>query len=224
MASSRGGQVFAKAIKHYSHRFYMKFYDLSIPLSPATITWPGEKPMQVEEKKGTAITSRLAMPSHFGTHIDAPKHFLFSRGSVDNIALNKLIGKARVLSVKAKKLISKAEIAKFNIKRGDKILLKTTNHKLLTKSKFTDNYVSLGLDAAKYLAKKNIDLVGIDYFGIEAKEAPGHPVHKALLAKGIVIIEGCDLSGVPTGTYNIAALPLKIKGGDGAPTRVVLWK
>lgn len=180
--------------------------------------------MQVEEKIGTAITSRLAMPSHFGTHIDAPKHFLFDKGSVDSISLSKLVGRAKVFAVKSKKLISRADIAKLPIKKGDKILFKTNNGRKVLGKKFTSDYVSLGLDAAQYLAKKRIDLVGIDYFGIEAKEASGHPVHKALLSRGIVIVEGCDLSAVPAGAYNIAALPLKIKSGDGAPTRVVLWK
>ncbi|OGE80514.1 MAG: hypothetical protein A2826_01610 [Candidatus Doudnabacteria bacterium RIFCSPHIGHO2_01_FULL_43_23] len=202
----------------------MKFYDLSIPLSQATITWPGEQPMEIDEKKGTAITSRLAMPSHFGTHIDAPKHFLFNKGTVDNIALSKLVGKAKVFALKSKQIISRNDLLKFSIEKGDKILLKTRNGRNVLGKKFIDNYVSLGLDAAKHLAQKKIDLVGIDYFGIEAKSAPGHPVHKALLAKDIVIVEGCDLSRVPAGNYNIVALPLKIKRGDGAPTRVVLWK
>jgi len=222
----------------------MKFYDLSIELSPATITWPGERPMGKKEFKTSAITSRLDIPSHFGTHIDAPRHFLFNAPGVDQIDLKKLIGKARVISVKAdspplqaslparqggvrggKKgtLISKAQLQKHSIKKGEKILLKTGSYRLLKKNKFTADYSSLSLEAAQYLAKVGIDLVGIDYFGIEAKSAPGHPVHKALLAKKIVIIEGCDLSKVPNGNYNIAALPLKLKNGDGAPSRVVLW-
>jgi arylformamidase len=202
----------------------MRYYDLSIPLSEATITWPGELRMSKKEFKTSAITSRLDIPSHFGTHIDAPRHFLFGKNGVDTIPLNRLIGKAKVITVKSKPLIEQADLQKFNVKKGDKILLKTGNSKLLTKKNFTTDYVSLGLGAARFLASKNIDLVGIDYLGIEAKSAPGHPVHKVLLNKGIVIIEGCDLSKVPSGTYNIAALPLKLKTGDGAPARVVLWK
>ena len=39
---------------------------------------------------------------------------------------------------------------------------------------------------------------------------------------GAVILEGLDLSAVPPGRYEVFCLPLKIRGGDGAPARVVL--
>src|SRR3989344_5437919 len=203
----------------------MKFYDISLELSPATITWPGEWPMKHNERRGIAITSRYDMPSHFGTHIDAPKHFVFKMTGVDKVPLSKLVGPCKVFEVKPKqdKLIKIVDLKNLSIKKYDKILFKTTNSKLLTK-KFTDNYISLSLEAAKYLASKPVDLVGVDYFGIEAKSAPGHPVHKTLLKKGIVIVEAVDLSKIKPGNYNIAALPLKIKSGDGSPCRVVLWK
>lgn len=202
----------------------MKFFDISLELSQKTIVWPGENKMARNENRGTAITSRLEMPSHFGTHVDAPKHFVFNKSGVDKIAINKLIGPAKIFAIKSKNLISLSEIKNLRIKAHDKILLKTRNSALLKKKTFTADYVSLSLEAAKYLAKTHIDLVGIDYFGIEAKSAPGHPVHKTLLKKNIVIIEGVDLSKVMPGQYTLAALPLKIKAGDGAPARVVLWK
>lgn len=202
----------------------MKIYDLSITLSPRTITWPGEPPMKRKEFRTSAITSRLDMPSHFGTHIDAPRHFLFGKSGIDNIALSKLVGKAKVFAIKSPNLISLSDVKKLPIKEHDKIFFKTRNSGLLKKKKFTSDYVSVSLEAARYLAKKKIDLVGIDYFGVEAKSAPGHPVHRALLKAGIVIIEGADLSSVPQGQYQVAALPLKLKNGDGAPTRVLLWK
>jgi len=48
--------------------------------------------------------------------------------------------------------------------------------------------------------------------------------HHALARVGISIIESLDLTGVASGIYNFAALPLKIAGGDGAPARAVLWR
>lgn len=189
--------------------------------------WPGDTKFERGEKRGTAIVSELVMSSHTGTHIDAPRHFLFNDQSVEKIALEKLIGPARVYefkSIRRRGQITKAKIERLKIQKGDRILFKTQNSKLLTQKRFTAEYVSLSLDAARYLASKKISLVGIDYFGIEAKSAPGHPVHKTLLRAGIVIVEGLDLSKVNPGEYNMAALPLKIKAGDGAPARAVLWK
>ncbi|PIR97500.1 MAG: cyclase [Candidatus Doudnabacteria bacterium CG10_big_fil_rev_8_21_14_0_10_41_10] len=217
----------------------MKYYDISLELSEKTIVWPGDGKFKRVESKGSAITSRMDIATHFGTHIDAPKHFLFNRPGIDSIPVNKLIGKCLVIEVRSvspslpkkglggvqkESLIRPKDFAHVNIKARDKILFKTRNSQLLKKKTFVDNYVSLALDAAKYLASKKIDLVGIDYFGIEAKSAPGHPVHKTLLAKGIVIIEAVDLSRIKPGKYNIAALPLKIKASDGSPARVILWK
>lgn len=202
----------------------MRFWDISLPLDHTTIAWPGDTKFTRKENRGSGIVSKLILSTHAGTHIDAPKHFLFDRNGVDQIALSKLIGMARVLPINSANQIIAKDLKRFTIKAHDKILFKTRNSKLLRGKKFTADYVSLSLEGAKYLAGKNIDLVGTDYFGIEAKGSAGHPVHKVLLKSGIVVLEGADLSKVKPGIYNIAALPLKIKAGDGSPARAVLWK
>ena len=202
----------------------MKFYDITLPLSTHTPEWPGDIKYEREERQTSAIVSKLTLSSHFGTHIDAPKHFLFDKVSVDNLKLESLIGKFKVIEVKSKELIQKSDIIKFKFSAGDRILFKTINSNIISGSKFTDQYVSLSLEAAQHLAKQKISLVGIDYFGIEAKSAPGHPVHRALLEKNIVIVEGLNLQKIKPGIYTGAILPMKIENGDGAPARAILWK
>ena len=49
-------------------------------------------------------------------------------------------------------------------------------------------------------------------------------MHRELLGNGCIIIELLDLSGVTEGEYPMAALPLRLHGLDGAPTRVVLMQ
>lgn len=215
-----------------------------MPLHEGMVTWPGDVKFQRLENKTSAIVSTLTLSTHHGTHIDAPRHFLFNNGSVDKIAISKLIGPCQVIEIrplpfppqawggwppgrersKPDQLIEASGLARLRIKPHDKLLFKTRNSRLLRQKKFTANYVSLSLEAAKYLARKKIDLVGIDYYGIEAKSAPGHPVHKTLLRAGIVIVEGLDLSKVKPGNYRLAVLPLKIVGADGSPARAILWK
>lgn len=219
----------------------MKFFDVSLPLQEGMIVWPGDKAFSRIEKQSTAIVSRLSFSTHTGTHIDAPRHFLFNTATVDKIALSKLIGKCKVVEIspparggdeegvggersKLNQLIGISDLARFKIRAGDKILFKTLNSKLLKLPKFVSNYVSLSLEAAKYLVAKKIDLVGIDYYGIEAKSAPGHPVHKTLLRAGIVIVEGLDLASVTAGRYKLIVLPLRIRGADGSPARAILWR
>lgn len=202
----------------------MKFYDLTLPLSNHTPGWPGDIVYTREEKQTSAIVSRITMSSHFGTHVDAPKHFIFTATSVDQIPLSTFVGKYKVLQVKSKTLIEKTDLEKFSIQKGDRILFKTINSNIVTGEAFNPSYVSLSLEAAEYLAHKKIALVGIDYFGIEAKSAPGHPVHNTLLSKNIIVVEGLNLQKVPAGKYHGAILPLKIENGDGSPARAVLWK
>ncbi len=43
-----------------------------------------------------------------------------------------------------------------------------------------------------------------------------------LLEKGVVILEGLDLSRVEGGMYELICLPLKTAAEDGAPVRAVL--
>ncbi|OGE78186.1 MAG: hypothetical protein A2751_03440 [Candidatus Doudnabacteria bacterium RIFCSPHIGHO2_01_FULL_46_14] len=209
-----------------------KYIDISLSLDNTTFPWPGDTRFVRLEKKGSGIVSQLIMSTHTGTHIDAPKHFLFDKSGVDQIQLAKLIGPARVMAINSEKLITVKDILSAQgrsasggkIQKAERILFKTRNSKLYKKGRFTADYVSLSLEGAEYLAKKKISLVGIDYLGIEAKSAPGHPVHKTLLAAGIVNLEGLDLSKVKPGNYNLAALPLKIKAGDGSPCRAILWR
>jgi arylformamidase len=64
--------------------------------------------------------------------------------------------------------------------------------------------------------------VGIDALSIEQFHSGHHRTHHALLRRGIAIIEGLALDGVPTGECELLCLPLRIPGIDGAPARVVL--
>ena len=52
----------------------------------------------------------------------------------------------------------------------------------------------------------------------------GNATHHTLLGAEVVIVEGLDLRGVDAGAYEMACLPIKIAGSDGAPARVVLWR
>lgn len=201
----------------------MKYYDISMPLDSKMAVWANEGQFKREERQfGDAIVSLLQMTSHMGTHVDAPKHFLGKgAGSVDRTALSRFIGPCRVVELKGGK-----GLMGLKAKKGERVLLKTSNsaRRLLQKSKFVTDYESVDLATAKYLVKQKIALIGVDYLGVEAKSAPGHPVHKTLLKAGIVIVEGLDLSKIKPGRYNLAVLPMRIKNGDGAPARAILWK
>ena len=73
-----------------------------------------------------------------------------------------------------------------------------------------------------HLAAHGILLYGADAPSMDAIDSKTLPGHHALRQHGIAILEGLDLRAAPDGCYELAALPLKIAGGDGSPVRAVL--
>ena len=57
---------------------------------------------------------------------------------------------------------------------------------------------------------------------MERFRAGHHGAHRALRGGGVVIVEGVQLGEPPAGTYQLACLPLRLAGLDGAPARAVL--
>jgi arylformamidase len=99
-----------------------------------------------------------------------------------------------------------------------RILLKTAFSR---ETQFKEDYPHLTNDAADLLSQSGVLAVGIDAFSIEAAVCDGS-VHRTLLGSGCIIIELLDLSKVNEGEYEMAGLPLRLAGLDGAPARVVL--
>ncbi|APC39710.1 cyclase family protein [Clostridium estertheticum] len=165
--------------------------------------------------------SSLYMNVHTGTHIDAAFHVDNDGDTIDAIDLTKLIRKCRVIDLtKVIGSITKEDLIDKNIKPLEFLLFKTKNS---FKDGYETDFVYLSISGAEYLAEKEIVGVAIDSFGIERAQ-PGHETHKTLFNKGIIIIEGVRLKEVSEDEYFMCALPLKIKGIDGAPARIVLIK
>ena len=88
-------------------------------------------------------------------------------------------------------------------------------------NQFQEDFVAISPDGAVYLVERGIKVVGVDYLSV-APYQDGAPTHTILLEAGVILIEGLDLSLVPEGRYTMYCLPLKLKGCDGAPARVIL--
>ena len=86
---------------------------------------------------------------------------------------------------------------------------------------FFTNFTGISPDAAEWLVRKGVRLVGIDYLSI-APYKQGTPAHQVLLTPGVIILEGVDLSKVDPGEYDLYCLPLKLMNSDGAPARAIL--
>lgn len=206
----------------------MKIYDISVELYNKMLKWPSDPEIKFEafssiKNGGKANVTNIKCGSHSGTHIDAPYHFILKGKGIDKIKLDSLIGDAWVREIHSDK-IKLSDIQNVDYKKYKRILFKTKNSRLLKNNKFYPNYVYLDYPAAEFLVKQKIKLVGIDYLSIERYKSKDHKVHQILLKNNVVIIETLDLSKVKEGEYFLLALPIKIRGGDGAPARVVLIK
>ncbi|TVL97668.1 MAG: hypothetical protein CV080_09840 [Candidatus Kuenenia stuttgartiensis] len=205
----------------------MTFYDVTVPISNAMITWPSDPAVSIT---GTSLISRgdfcnlseLKIGSHCGTHIDAPSHFLENGRTIDQLALENLIGEATVFEFKNKENIDVSDIKQLQFDNVKRVLFKTVNSSYWKFSTFKKDFVYLTKDAAQYLVDKGIRLVGVDYLSVEKFESQLAETHHTLLRNDVIILEGLDLSNVERGRYELIALPLKIKDGDGSPARVVL--
>jgi arylformamidase len=171
--------------------------------------------------KDSINESSMYMNLHTGTHIDAPYHVDNMGDTIDVMGLKNLITKSRVLDLtKVVGSITKNDLIDKNIRAGEFLLLKTKNS---FSNDYEPDFVYVDKSGAEYLAEKNIVGIAIDSFGIERAQ-PDHETHKILFNKGIIIIEGVRLKEIVESEYFMCALPLKIKGVDGSPARIVLIK
>ncbi len=206
-------------------------YDISLPISESIAVWPGDPPVKIKQtshiaKGDNSTVSHLSLGAHTGTHVDAPAHFIQDGNSVDTLDLNILIGQALVIEALNIEIISADVLESLDIPNGcERILFHTQNSDLWEKeySKFNTQYVGISEDGAKWLVSHGIRLVGIDYLSI-APFKKSKPTHRALLAAGIVVVEGLDLRGIQPDIYQMVCLPLRIVGIDGAPARAILIK
>jgi arylformamidase len=205
-----------------------EYYDVSLPIEDGMLSWPSDppvslKPFKTLAEQGSNLT-KLESGNHFGTHIDAPSHTVEGGRGLEAYELDQLIGPATLYDLTE---IEGNDITVEHLEETvsdgvERVLFKTRNttDRLLTKP-FTEDYVALSGEAAVWLAEAGAKLVGIDYLSIQ-RRGGDRRAHTALSERDIVIIEGLWLDGVPAGEYELIALPLRIKDGDGAPARVIL--
>jgi arylformamidase len=202
--------------------------DVSVPLRTGMVHWPGDPPVTIERvmdmARGDDVTvSAIDMGAHTGTHVDAPFHFLPDAPSLDALDPEAMVGPARVIGIDDDVAIQPDELARHELRPGDRVLFKTANSdRCWTTDEFVEDFVYITEDAAAVLAALPVRLVGIDYLSVGGFHADGAEIHRRLLGAGVWIVEGLDLRGVEPGAYDLVCLPLRLAGGDGAPARALL--
>lgn len=192
----------------------MKIIDISQEIMSCKV-YPGD-PAQKGERlvsmdRGDVYNmSAFSMCAHNGTHVDAPFHFINEGKTIDQMPPESFVGtcyvarhNGEVTSDDAVEIMEKA----VNNGAAERILIAG------------DAVVTA--EAAEVFADHNIKLIGNESQSVGPENAP-MKVHKILLSKEIVLLEGIVLDGVEEGKYFLSALPLNIKGFDGSPCRAYL--
>lgn len=196
----------------------MKIIDISQEVFHCAV-FPGDIPPErrvfnkIEDGDICNLTG-ITMCAHNGTHVDAPYHFYKDGKTIDEVALEKFIGKCYVTS-----------------REGD--LSAKDAEEILTQARQADSEASkriliggdmaVTLEAAKVFADNHIYLIGNESQTVGPLNAPAQ-VHYVLLKEEIVLLEGIRLKGVKEGVYLLNAAPLNLGQADGAPCRAVLME
>jgi arylformamidase len=205
--------------------------DVTATLDPAkTPVYEGDAPLRFDflkdMRKGDKLTlSVYSMGAHSSTHIDAPMHFIAHGAPIDQVALDPLIGAARVIDIADTiQAIDAAELNRHDWRGAKRVLFRTRSslRGWMDSPAFHKDFAYIAPDAAQLLADAGVVLVGVDYISAEQFGAPAPRTHQILLGRGIPIVEGLDLRPVQAGDYDVIVLPLKVAGHEGAPARAIL--
>ncbi len=201
-------------------------------------------------EKGYYYSSfKFSAEEHGGTHMDAPRHFSEGKPSMHEIGVERFIGPAVVIDVSAKALADR----NYQIGTEDFLLWEKANGPLPNNAIILINtgyaqfwpdrelymgtakrgpegvaelqFPGLHPEAAAWLTEnRNISTIGLDTPSIDYGKSTHFESHQILFEKEILVVENVtNLNVLPASGAWIVALPMKIRNGSGAPTRIVAW-
>lgn len=182
---------------------------------------------------------------HGGTHIDSPIHFGQGKATTEQIPVTKLIGPAVVIDISAScdknpdYLLTVADIKNWERRFGritdnSIVLIRTgwgkywPNRKLYLGSDTPGDTANLHFpgiskEAAEFLAnERKVDGVGVDTASLDYGQSKDFQAHRVLCGVSIYGLENiANMGQLPPVGATLIALPMKIKGGTGGPTRII---
>lgn len=168
--------------------------------------------------------------SHQGSHVDAPKHMFRAGLPIDQLPLEKFIGPAVVWDMPKEEaaIITAADFAAATptVEAGDIIVLATGLEDRYDSDAFYNNPY-FDMSAADWLIEHKIKAVACDMLSVDMPpfvrpQDFNFPIHRRLLGNDVLIFENlCNLKPILGKRVTLIAAPLKIKGADGSPARII---
>jgi kynurenine formamidase len=176
-----------------------------------------------------ANVQRVTFPTHSGTHVDAPLHVVEGGATVDETPLSRLLTEGVVLGVDAAepRPVDADDLRGFDDLRAGDAALFSFGWAAHAGTDRYHRYPWLSAGLADRLLDRDVALVAMDTLSPdEPRELRGdgdaYPVHRRLLGAGVPVVENlADPAGLVGQRVEVVCLPLALRGGDGAPARVL---
>lgn len=212
------------------------FVDLSHIIEDGLITYKGlpapiicdylsrEKSKEVYETGTQFQIGKIEMVSNTGTYIDCPFHRYENGKDLSEVGLEAFadIDGIVIRADYRKGLAIGAEFFQGKDLQGKAVLVNTGWDTHWNTEAYFQNHPHLTADAAEYLQRCGVKLVGIDSMNIDSIQGKSRPVHSILLASEILIVEHlCNLGNLPDTGFTFSAVPPKVKGMGTFPVRAM---
>jgi len=214
-------------------------HEIHKEMSTFNVPWHTKVSIKIlgQHGKEGRMTREIIMGTHTGTHTDAPLHFIAGGTSIEEITLEKLVGPVTIVNfsdLEENAAITQEMLEKITI--GKKMLFKLGWGKYWNTDKFYSSYPFFSKEAAEFLLGRGVEMVAIDtpspddsrikLGGDTLGSDCDSPIHKIFLRAGVILVEYvANLDKLEDyENWNIVVAPLKIKGADGSPSRVFLFK
>ncbi|MCK4306200.1 MAG: cyclase family protein [Candidatus Eisenbacteria sp.] len=202
----------------------MRMIDLSVDLFEGMTMFTGgyHAPFSSEitgtyEDNG-CLVHRLVLATHTGTHIDAPAHFFQGAATIDQVPLDMLVGDClvcRLQDIRENSHVIAGHISHLEVNQNVGVLINTGWHRRWDSGGFYKDFPVFEPEAAQVLVDKGAKFIACDL-------PLGAEVHKIVLGAGRLLVENLvNLDSIESDRIKLLALPLKVRGVDGAPARVV---
>lgn len=210
-----------------------KILDLSQSVYHACPAWPTYA-CTVVDYEARHVThgfqaERINMNTHTGTHIDAPFHFFEDGKKLEEMDLTQMQGRGIPVDLRSIGQIAievcHLEAHGSQLQAGDIALLYTGwAQKRGLNKEYVYDWPYLTGEAAQWLVDRGVKCVCTDGMSVGGwAEGCGVPSHQALLGNEVAVIEEVymDEQLFEYPDWYVVALPIKLEGCGGAPTRVV---
>jgi arylformamidase len=177
------------------------------------------------------IVRGVHMRLHAGSHVDAPEHNVKGGKQIQDLPLEVFTGDAVVADLRhlvPGKAITAEELERAvgtEIRRGDRLLLRTDVNKTYMIDRWMERAPYLRSDGTRWCIDKGVVLVGYDFY--HGVDEPGAPrvfnASRTLSEAGIVTLPYLNnLDRVTERRVTLVALPLKLVGAEASPVRAVV--